>query len=144
MELDQPPDQVSPGFVRFPAKLTPRPEFSYSCAAIGAGSRDASDVDLADIIDPIPKHREALEPITDAHSDVPRRIAAEMSHDPSEKTPKASPGLTSLIPLQGGAKLRHGILIPIDQGIDEVQIDNQQWMSHQQTHTGNAILQARG
>lgn len=44
--------------------------------------RDACNVNLADIIDPVAKHGEPFQAITDAHRGVSRWIAAEMVHDP--------------------------------------------------------------
>jgi hypothetical protein len=43
--------------------------------------RDASNVNFADIIDPVPKHGETFQAITNAHCGVPRWIAAEVAHD---------------------------------------------------------------
>jgi hypothetical protein len=43
--------------------------------------RDVSNVNFADIVDPVPEHGETFQAITDAHGGVPRWIAAEMAHD---------------------------------------------------------------
>jgi hypothetical protein len=41
--------------------------------------RDTSNVNFANIIDPVPEYGETFQPITDAHGDVSPWIAAEMA-----------------------------------------------------------------
>src|SRR5262245_50566727 len=60
--------------------------------------RDAGDVDLADVVDLVALHRQALEPVADADRRVPRRVAAQMTDDAiGEDTPGEHLGPLALV-----------------------------------------------
>src|SRR5579863_1875439 len=65
-----------------------RPSSGSDMRLMRSRSCNPGNVDFADVIDAVAKHREALQTVADANRDVPRRISAEMSNDPvREYTP---------------------------------------------------------